>query len=209
MRNHEHGITSKKFTWTKLSLIITITFLPFQISNSVSTNNVKVERNIAAIALIQKIQDDSISVALYPSGQRLIDLSKSLISDGQSVFTSDFKSRYSPFDVPLKEIGANPVCLGFVDNIRESSDKSGFVVNGWVAAASGRSDLLDLLAIDTSGKVVGAGISGFQRKDVSDQLGHWSHKTGFTMVSKAVPYQIFGFKDSVIQCQLKYDGKNG
>ena len=208
MHNHEEGITSKKFTWTKLSVLVSIIFIPFQIANSVSVNDVKSDRDMAAIALIQKVQDDSISIALYPVGQRLSDLSQSLISSEQSIFTSKFKKRYSELNTPLNEILAKPECVGFVDNIRRSSDKSGWLMNGWVASANGQSDFLDLIAIDASGRVVGAGISGFERKDVSDQLGSWARKTGFKIVSKIVPYKIVGLHDSIVQCKLNYGVKN-
>jgi len=208
MHNHEDGITSKKFTWTKLSVIVTIIFLPFQIANSVSTNDVRSDREMAAIALVQKIQDDSISISLYPSGQRLTDLSRPLISNEQSIFTSDFKKTFSEINASLEEILTKPECIGFIDNIQKSTDERGFLMKGWVALA-GDADSLNLLAIDASAKVTGAGISGFERRDVSDQLGLWAQNTGFKIVSKSVPYMLLGVRNSKVQCRLDYKVKNG
>lgn len=208
MHNHEDGITSKKFTWTKLSVLVAIIFLPFQLANSVSINDVRSDREMAAIALVQKIQDDSISISLYPSGQRLTDLSRPLISNEQSIFTSDFKKTFSEINASFEEILTKPECIGFIDNTQKSTDERGFLMNGWVALA-GDADSLNLLAVDASGKVIGAGISGFERRDVSDQLGLWAQNTGFKIVSKSVPYMLVGVRNSIVQCRLNYEVKNG
>jgi hypothetical protein len=202
------GTPSRKFTWTTLSVIISIIFLPYQVANSRSVNDVKSDREMAAIALVQKIQDDSISIALYPSGQRLIELSQPLISNKQSIFTSEFQKRYSEIDLSSNKIMTKPECLGFIDNVQKSSDGAGFLMNGWVASM-GNGNILNLIAIDSSGKVVGAGISGFERKDVSNQLGLWARNTGFKMVSKVVPQTIVGLNHSIVQCKLTYAVKNG
>ena len=49
LHNHEDGIASKEFTWTKLSVIVTIIFIPFQLANSDSNNDVRSDREMAAI----------------------------------------------------------------------------------------------------------------------------------------------------------------
>ena len=160
------------------------------------------------LLLVQRIQDDSISISLYPSGQRLTDLSGPLISNEQSIFTSDFKKTFSEINQSFEEILTKPKCIGFIDNIKKSTDERGFLMNGWVALA-GDADSLNLLAIDASGKVVGAGISGFERRDVSDQLGLWARNTGFKVVSKSVPHLLVGVRNSKVKCRLNYEVQNG
>lgn len=196
-----------KSSWPKLAFVLTLVFLQFQIVNSNSMNDVKSQRNLASIALLQNVQDDSTSIALYPSGQRIAELSQSLIEGKKSIFTQSFIKKYNPRYLSRSRISDKPDCLGFVDNIRESSDGKGYLVEGWTATVLGQSRSLDLLGIDEEGNVVGAGISGFTRLDVAQQLGPWSSKTGFRMVTRAIPKTILALENSRVLCSLKFENK--
>ena len=205
LHSHEQGFMARKFTWTKMSLVVSMIFLPFQIINSNTNTDIKPARKLAAIALLQNIKDESVSIALYPSGERLQNLSKSLILAEKSIFTADFKRRFAPKSLPLIEINSKPTCFGFVDTIRQNSDTGSFLITGWVATESGNSYTLDLLAINAGGKVVGAGTSGFKRQDVSDQLGSWSQRTGFQVVAKSSPRFLVASQNSNIECKFKIE----
>jgi hypothetical protein len=194
----------QKFTWVKLAIVLTFAFLPFQIINSNAMNDVKSHRNLASIALLHSIQDDSISIALYPSGQRVAELSNSLIENKKSIFTWGFQETHNPKGLSLSNSIDRPNCIGFVDSIRISSSGKGFIVVGWVAAEAGDDAHLNLLATNEMGNVVGAGISGFTRDDVAQQLGPWSGKAGFQLVSRIAPDRIFAVDNGEIRCQLKF-----
>ncbi len=207
LHRHGQGFMARNFTWTKMSLVVSIIFLPFQFINSNTNTDIKPARKLAAIALLQNIQDESISIALYPSGERLQNLSKSLILEEKSIFTVDFKQRFAPESLPVKEIISKPKCFGFVDTLRQNSDTGSFLITGWAAAKSGESYSLDLLATDTGGRVVGAGTSGFKRQDVADQLGSWSRKTGFQVVAKSSPRFLVASQNSNIECKFEIESE--
>jgi uncharacterized protein (DUF1501 family) len=94
-----------------------------------------------------------------------------------------------------------------IDNIKESSDGKGYLVEGWTAENFGQAKSLDLLGTDEQRNVIGAGISGFTRIDVARQLGSWSLKSGFRMVARAIPQKIFVLENSRVVCSLKVGDK--
>ena len=207
---HKDGITSgeNQTNWIKLSFAVSVAFIPFQIANSGTINDVKVQRDFAAVVLLQNIQDDTSLSALYPNSLRLITLSKALIQEEKSIFTREFKQRFKYGVLNPKNVDDKPDCLGFVDIIRPSSDGKGFVSTGWISISDEASKHLDLLGTDTQGRVIGFGISGFTRNDVSQQLGSWGRKSGFNLISKEVPRYILATQESNIMCKLRFGDKD-
>jgi hypothetical protein len=198
---------SKYFSWLTLSVVVSSLFFSYQITSSRPVSDVKAERNLAALALLQNIQDDTLLSFLYPDSSRIKTLSQSLISNESSIFTSDFKRRFDVNNFDQTQIDRSPECLGFVDNIRSSSGQDGFVVLGWIALADNKSTKFDLIALDPENKVAGAGLSGFTREDVSNQIGKWAVKSGFYLVAREIPVKIFAADESKIVCELKFQGK--
>jgi hypothetical protein len=207
MKGRKETSKSNYFSWFILSVFVSVLFFPYQIMNSQPVNDVKVERNLAALALLQNVQDDSILYALYPDSSRIKALSESLIFDERSIFTSDFKRRFDINHFDRSQMNKSPECLGYVDNIRSSSDQGGFVVLGWIALTENKSTKFDLIALDTQNRVTGAGLSGFTREDVANQIGRWAVKSGFYLVSREIPVKIFAAHESKLMCELKFLGK--
>lgn len=208
LSNRRTTFKSRRSSWLYLAFILTLMLLPFQIVNANSINDVKYQRNLASIALLHNVQDDSTSIALYPNGQRLVELSQPLIEKQKSIYTKAFIEKYNPRYVSLSDMSDKPNCLGFVDHIRESSDGKGYFVEGWTATNIGKTSSLDLLSTDEQGNVIGAGISGFTRLDVAQQLGSWSSKAGFKMVTRARPQRILVLENLRIICNLEFEDRN-
>ncbi len=192
------------FTWINLSFVVTILFIPFQISNSISPNDAKVERDFASIVLLQNIQDDLTSVALYPDSKRLKLLSQSLIQEKKSIFNSDFQARFTKERINLNELVATQSCQGHFDTIRTSSDKVGYIISGWIIFSGKSSDQFDLMALDRENRFVGSGVSGLTREDVASQLGLRGMKSGFNLVTNNIPTRILAIQSSGVKCELKY-----
>jgi hypothetical protein len=207
LHRRKASFKSPKSSWPTIAFILTFVFLQYQIVNLNPINDVKSQRNLASIALLQEVQDDSTSIALYPSGQRIVELSQPLIEKKKTIFTKRFIEKYDPRHLSLSGISGKRSCMGFVDNIRESSDGKGYLIDGWTATHTGQALSLDLFGIDEEGNVVGAGISGFTRLDVAQQLGSWSSKTGFRMITKAIPKTILVLENSRVVCTLKFEDK--
>ena len=204
IQNKDSKSEKRLFTWINLSVLVTILFIPFQISNSVSPNDVKVERDFASIVLMQNIQDNLTSLALYPDSTRLKILSQSLIREKKSIFDSEFQVRFSKERISLNELVATQSCLGYFDTVRMSSAKDGYIISGWVAFSEKGSDQFDLMALDRKNRFVGAGISGLLREDVARQLGYRGTNSGFGLVTKKIPYRVLAIQGSRVKCELKY-----
>jgi hypothetical protein len=204
MQKRESRQDPSRFTWYHLSFLITILFIPFQIVNSVSANDVKFHRDFASVVLLQNIKDDDSLMALYPDSSRIKNLSQSLIQEEKTIFNSKFKKKYGLASYDLKDVAVVPNCLGFVDKVRPSSDQKGFLVAGWVTLVKEVPVKFDLIATNSENRVVGIGFSGLRRDDVSNQIGSWAKKSGFNMITREYPSQIFAFDNSGIKCELKF-----
>ena len=204
-KRHDHQDPSR-FNWYYLSFLVTILFIPFQIVNSAPANDVKFHRNFASIVLLQDILDDESSRALYPDSSRLKYLSEFLIKEEKTIFNSEFKKKFSVNSYNLKGVVLVPNCLGFVDDIRSTSDQKGFIASGWVTLINKESVIFNLISTNSKNKVTGIGFSGLIRNDVSNQIGSWAKKSGFKMLTKEYPAQIFAFDESGIKCELKLKG---
>lgn len=204
MQKREVNDKDSKFGWLSMSLLITIVFIPFQVANSGSTSDIKYNRDFASIVLLQDMQDDDTSMYLYPSSSRLKDLSQSLIQDQKTIFNSNFKRKFTINGDFSTELINVPNCLGFVDGIRPTSDRRGYVLSGWVTKLGKEEIGLDLIATNWKNQVIGVGLTGLTRDDVANQIGNWAARSGFNIVSREKPSKIFALQTSRVVCELKF-----
>lgn len=204
MQKREMNGKEYKVGWLSISLLITVIFIPFQVANSGSTSDVKYNRDFASIVLLQDMQDDDTSMYLYPSSSRLKDLSQSLIQDQKTIFNSNFKKRFTINGDFSTELINVPDCLGFIDSMRPTSDLRGYVLSGWVTKLGKEEIDLDLIATNRSNQVIGVGLTGLTRDDVANQIGNWAARSGFNIVSREKPSQVFALQTSRVMCELKF-----
>jgi len=192
-----------QFSWATVAILVTSLFLPYQISNSEPNSDTKMQRNLAAVSLLEGVYDDSIYKVLYPDPKRLEILANPLIRDGKSIFDSEFKSRFQIGSYRKPTTTNLPKCIGSLELVRRTSDESGYVISGWIASGNMRADSFELLATDANYHLLGAGFSGYERIDMAIKMGSWARKAGFNLVSLKIPDHIYYFGNSEFKCELK------
>ena len=185
-------------------ILISVLLLPQQTKALSINDNQLFDRKIAAVALELNISDEVQLANVYPSAERVLEVSKVLINNHQSIFgDSEILQARKLVGTNLDLAGVGS-CVGHVDI--DSVVKSAAPerqITGWIFNSKMRQIPKVVLAVDSTNQVTGYGLTGMLRPDVAAAINMNARFSGFKLYANKRPIsKLVGFSTSPL-CLFK------
>ncbi|SAL06425.1 hypothetical protein AWB81_07584 [Caballeronia arationis] len=141
------------------------------------------EQNVGGLAVRAHVYDANVTRPIYPFEERLIETAKSAETAGISIFAPKQRDY---FKAPAR-IEVTSKCLGYVDHVSQTKTPGVVGASGWIYDASSRSVPNAIVIAGPDGKVLGTGLTGGRRDDVSKLYGSASRYADWTAFFSAQP----------------------
>lgn len=163
------GIDKKKIYVNYIILLLVVIHLLFSQFKSVSPNYLFLfNKEIALLSLAMEIKDDKAIKNVYPNVQTAIEISNRAKELEIGVFSLDFYRMVKTKDDIYLDISMiHNDCYGSVESISQLATDSAVIISGWVYDISSLKVPKHLIVIDEQGMVIGYGVSGEPKGDVT------------------------------------------
>lgn len=163
--------------WVTLTLVIAL-LLPSQL-DALSRNNNAFDQRLSALGLNLGVHDDEQVSKIFPNPNYLYEFAPKIISANKGIFaTSLFELARSGKRLNIADMDID-ACEIRIDQVFPSADGSFQKVFGWSFIRSVNQPIGDFLVLNSSGNIVGAGVSGAIRSDVDSYLDMKNVDAGF------------------------------
>ncbi len=171
---HRHG-TKPLWAFATLGVVM----MPLQFYALVPHNEVRVERNVGALALELQVQDPDKIEPLYPIPDRALAIAKLAAPAHLSVFgVPPLRDLSEQMGKPFR-MGKTGIAEGAIDSATDFGDPRFVRVRGWMYdPATGRAPAT-LAFVDTGGDLVGYAYTGEPRPDLGLRLPRTASLAGF------------------------------
>ncbi len=146
---------------------------------------------LAGLALRSHVYDAAFTEAIYPFPDRL----RILASQAEQMRLSIFASRQTDYKIPPSTVEANGQCQGEIEGITRTETPGVFAARGWIFDPSTRQYAKSIVFADTTGVVIGTGLTGEERRDLkslthsTNRYGGWN---GFFTKPRSGEVRVFG-----------------
>ena len=185
-------------------ILISVLLLPQQTKALSINDNQLFDRKIAALALELNISDEVQLANVYPSAERVLEVSKVLINNHQSIFgDSEILQARKLVGTNLDLAGVGS-CVGHVDiaSVVKSAAPER-QITGWIFNSKMRQIPKVVLAVDSTNQVTGYGLTGMLRPDVAAAININARFSGFKLyANKRSISKLVGFSASPL-CLFK------
>ncbi|WP_321912931.1 hypothetical protein [Paraburkholderia sp. J11-2] len=166
-----------------------------------STHRELYAKRVAGLAVRADIYDAPYTAMIYPNPAALQAVATRAQAAGLSIFAPDQRD----FAVPPEVVSASARCIGKIDSIKATATPERFAATGWLYDPANKRYVSSIVIADSTGKVLGTGITGAERPDLApitgskDRYGGW---TGFFKRPAAPQIRVFGRLDSGRYCEM-------
>ena len=187
-----------------IPILLGVLLLPQQTKGLSIQDNQLFDRKLAAIALELNIDDQATLGNIYPNATRVLSLSKVLINNHQSIFGDPIVFGAKALigrHIDLRTVGT---CIGHVDtNTPIAGQTSWRQISGWLYDSKFHRIPKIALEVDSTGMVIGYGLSGMLRPDVANAIDKHAKFSGYALYSNSQSiFEIVGYDESPI-CSSK------
>jgi hypothetical protein len=202
----------RKTIFLSVIAVASISLIPMQLRAIKIDEDVKFNREVAALALAMGVRDvDQIS-KIYPAPDVAIAISEKLKKNSLSIFgVSPYKGLEDKIHTPADESGSLK-CVGNLDEVVLLNGTTYSRIRGWIYSPDVRSIPTMVQVSEENGSVVGYALVGQKRDDVMHHFGPYALKTGFIGYAKlaesTASLRASSSKigcEAILRLKLKYD----
>ena len=185
-----------------IPILIGVLLLPQQTKSLSIIDNQYFDRKIAAVALELNIHDESQLLNIYPDANRVLEQSKILKENRQSIFGDQiFLQAGSLMGTHFNSNVKN--CLGNIDvNLPVEGQMNSHKLTGWIFNKNDKKIPKLVFSVDPNGIINGFGLTGMLRPDVASAIDQRAKFSGFKLYTISNPTAAIIGYDTAPACSL-------
>jgi hypothetical protein len=171
-------------TLSVLSLVFFFLTIPFINKLAIDYKKIAFNQRLSEIAIKMDVPDESALVKIYPWSDRLRMLKETHLDGSKFIIgRQDFDRAIEEWRIVSTKLPTK--CTGHVDTVTPIPGTRFVRIEGWLLNSSLNVRQSTLLLKSSKGKIIGFGVNGFQRVDVSSIYGGKGMWSGFTAYSES------------------------